>query len=148
MNKKSILILCATLLFTACASKQQIIKEPSVDAQLKLLVDGGMKYTDLDKQDEDELIRGLLKNSPSFAQSNQQSAVKENMVKLPNNMPLFRQPLFAQMVVFPYVSDDGIYHGYSESWLKIKEGEFVLSDPRSKQDPSERIFDMNDVGTK
>ncbi|ECZ3119423.1 hypothetical protein F7O03_10055, partial [Campylobacter jejuni] len=99
MNKKSILILCATLLFTACASKQQITKEPSVDAQLKLLVDDGMKYTDLDKQDEDELIRGLLKNSPSFAQSNQQSAVKENMVKLPNNMPLFRQPLFAQMVV-------------------------------------------------
>ncbi|SUW97381.1 Uncharacterised protein [Campylobacter jejuni subsp. doylei] len=64
MNKKSILILCATLLFTACASKQQITKEPSVDAQLKLLVDDGMKYTDLDKQDEDELIRGLLKNSP------------------------------------------------------------------------------------
>lgn len=52
------------------------------------------------------------------------------------------------MTTFPYVSDDGIYHGYSESWIKIKEGEFVLSDPRSNQDSSERIFDMNDVGTR
>ncbi|MCR2059787.1 hypothetical protein [Campylobacter helveticus] len=146
--KNTALILGTALLFSACATKQNVkVKEPSVDSELRLLV-GDLKYSDLDKQDEDELIKGLLKNSPSFAQSNQQSAIKENMVKLPNKMPLFRQPLFAQMTTFPYVSDDGIYHGYSESWLKIKEGEFVLSDPRSNQDSSERIFDMNDVGTR
>lgn len=146
--KKLSLIIGTALLLSACASKQNAKpKEPSIDSELKLLVED-LKYSDLDKQDEDELIKGLLKNSPSFAQSNQQSAVKENMVKLPNKMPLFRQPLFAQMTTFPYVSDDGIYHGYSESWLKIKEGEFVLSDPRSNQDASERIFDMNEVGTR
>ncbi|EPO1980280.1 hypothetical protein ACT7GF_000718 [Campylobacter upsaliensis] len=146
--KNTALILSTALLFSACATKQNAkAKEPSVDSELRLLV-GDLKYSDLDKQDEDELIKALLKNSPSFAQNNQQSAIKENMVKLPNKMPLFRQPLFAQMTIFPYVSDDGIYHGYSESWIKIKEGEFVLSDPRSNQDSSERIFDMNDVGAR
>ncbi|MCR2101169.1 hypothetical protein [Campylobacter upsaliensis] len=146
--KNTALILSTALLFSACATKQNAkVKEPSVDSELRLLV-GNLKYSDLDKQDEDELIKGLLKNSPSFAQNNQQSAIKENMVKLPNKMPLFRQPLFAQMTVFPYVSDEGIYHGYSESWIKIKEGEFVLSDPRSNQGSSERIFDMNDVGAR
>ncbi|ECL5232166.1 hypothetical protein FTH70_05090 [Campylobacter upsaliensis] len=148
MLKNTALILSTALLFSACATKQNAkTKEPSVDSELRLLV-GDLKYSDLDKQDEDELIKALLKNSPSFAQNNQQSAIKENMVKLPNKMPLFRQPLFAQMTIFPYVSDDGIYHGYSESWIKIKEGEFVLSDPRSNQDSSERIFDMNDVGAR
>ncbi|EAI0017508.1 hypothetical protein ACPSQF_000932 [Campylobacter upsaliensis] len=148
MLKNTALILSTALLFSACATKQNAkAKEPSVDSELRLLV-GDLKYSDLDKQDEDELIKALLKNSPSFAQNNQQSAIKENMVKLPNKMPLFRQPLFAQMTTFPYVSDDGIYHGYSESWIKIKEGEFVLSDPRSNQDSSERIFDMNDVGAR
>ncbi|EAL52544.1 hypothetical protein ACYU3O_000654 [Campylobacter upsaliensis] len=146
--KNTALILSTALLFSACATKQNAkAKEPSVDSELRLLV-GDLKYSDLDKQDEDELIKALLKNSPSFAQNNQQSAIKENMVKLPNKMPLFRQPLFAQMTIFPYVSDEGIYHGYSESWIKIKEGEFVLSDPRSNQDSSERIFDMNDVGAR
>lgn len=146
--KNTALILSTALLFSACATKQNAkAKEPSVDSELRLLV-GNLKYSDLDKQDEDELIKALLKNSPSFAQNNQQSAIKENMVKLPNKMPLFRQPLFAQMTIFPYVSDEGIYHGYSESWIKIKEGEFVLSDPRSNQDSSERIFDMNDVGAR
>ncbi|EAI8233200.1 hypothetical protein IQ300_000721 [Campylobacter upsaliensis] len=148
MLKNTALILSTALLFSACATKQNAkTKEPSVDSELRLLV-GDLKYSDLDKQDEDELIKALLKNSPSFAQNNQQSAIKENMVKLPNKMPLFRQPLFAQMTIFPYVSDEGIYHGYSESWIKIKEGEFVLSDPRSNQDSSERIFDMNDVGAR
>ncbi|EAB5281487.1 hypothetical protein HEE88_001442 [Campylobacter upsaliensis] len=148
MLKNTALILSTALLFSACATKQNAkAKEPSVDSELRLLV-GDLKYSDLDKQDEDELIKALLKNSPSFAQNNQQSAIKENMVKLPNKMPLFRQPLFAQMTIFPYVSDEGIYHGYSESWIKIKEGEFVLSDPRSNQDSSERIFDMNDVGAR
>jgi len=146
MNKNIILSLCVAALLTACGATKQIQpKEPSLDAELKLLVGDDLKYTNLDKQDEDELIKGLLKNSPYFAQGNRQTAVEENMVKLPNNMPLYRQPLFAQMVIFPYVSDSGVYHGYSESWLKIKEGEFALSDPRSNQDASERIFDINHI---
>lgn len=60
-------------------------------------------------------------------------------------MPLYRQPLFAQMVVFPYISDDGLYHSYQESWLKIKDGEFVLSDPRSGEEAKDKIFDYNVV---
>lgn len=90
--KNTALILSTALLLSACATKQNVkVKEPSVDSELRLLV-GDLKYSDLDKQDEDELIKGLLKNSPSFAQSNQQSAIKENMVKLPNKMPLLDSP--------------------------------------------------------
>lgn len=147
MIKKIAFISLASVLFVACANKDvKLNKKQNLDLQLKLMVGDDMNYTKLDSKSEDELLKTLLTNSASFAQSNRQGAVKENMTKLPNKMPLFRQPLFAQMVVFPYISDNGVYHGYSEHWVKIKDGEFVLTDPRSNQDPSERIFDVNEVG--
>lgn len=94
--------------------------------------------------DKKDVSKELLKTSPVYAQKNQHKAVEENMVKVKNDMPLYRQPLFAQMVVFPYISDAGIYHGYQESWVKIKEGEFVLADPAANA-KDEKIFDYNEV---
>lgn len=148
MKKTMLLALVCAMVFMACSSKQDYVKKnKALNEQLKLLInDGDINYTALPRGDEDKLIREFLKNSPSFAQQNRQSAVKENITKLPNNMPLYRQPLFAQMVVFPYISDDGLYHSYTESWLKIKDGEFVLSDPRDGDEPKNKIFDFNVVG--
>ncbi|EQA5652193.1 inverse autotransporter beta domain-containing protein, partial [Campylobacter lari] len=79
---------------------------------------------------KNSLIKELLVNSPSYAQKNQQEALKENITPLPNNMPLYRQPLFAQMVVFPYVSSNGVYHDYTEHWFEIKQGDFQLQSPK------------------
>ncbi|AJC92196.1 hypothetical protein (DUF3442 domain) [Campylobacter subantarcticus LMG 24377] len=79
---------------------------------------------------KNSLIKELLVNSPSYAQKNQQEALKENITPLPNNMPLYRQPLFAQMVVFPYVSSSGVYHDYTEHWFKIKQGDFQLQNTK------------------
>ncbi|MBT0825260.1 hypothetical protein KJQ78_08350, partial [Campylobacter lari] len=79
---------------------------------------------------KNSLIKELLVNSPSYAQKNQQEALKENITPLPNNMPLYRQPLFAQMVVFPYVSSGGVYHDYTEHWFEIKQGDFQLQNPK------------------
>ncbi len=121
-------------------------EEIEIDKELSLIIGGTPGFTGLEAKDENKIVSELLTNSPSFAEKNVQGAVKENMVKLPNTMPLFRQPLFAQLVVFPYVSDDGVYHGYSESWVKVKEGNFVLSDPRNGPAGKERIFDINAVG--
>ena len=141
------LITISSLLFIACSLKNNsVATNKKLNEQLKVLInDGDINYTALPQGDENELIKKFLKNSPSFAQQNRQSAVKENITKLPNNMPLYRQPLFAQMVVFPYISDDGLYHSYQESWLKIKDGEFVLSDPRSGEEAKDKIFDYNVV---
>lgn len=139
-------LMVGTIIFTSCSSKSKQVQNKALNDELKLLInDADINYTALPQGDESKLIKAFLKNSPSFAQQNRQSAVKENITKLPNNMPLYRQPLFAQMVVFPYISDDGIYHSYSESWLKIKDGEFVLSDPRSGKESREKIFDYNAV---
>lgn len=88
--------------------------------------------------------QGLLQTSPSYAQKNQQRAVEANIENVKNSMPLYRQPLFAQMVVFPYISDSGIYHGYIESWVKVKEGEFVLAAP-SGSTTNEMIYDLQKV---
>lgn len=96
------------------------------------------------KNDKEDLSKELLKTSPVYAQKHQHKAVEENMHKIQNNMPLYRQPLFAQMIVFPYISDAQIYHGYQESWVKIKEGKFILSDPASSA-KDEKIFDFNEV---
>ncbi|EEQ63670.1 hypothetical protein HPMG_01127 [Helicobacter pullorum MIT 98-5489] len=139
------LLLVGAMSFSGClANKQVEIKPNHLDTELGNLIKGDERtYSD----DDEAVITALLKNSPSYAQVKRQEAVEENIVKLPNNMPLYRQPLFAQMVVFPYTSKSGVYHGYSESWIKIKEGEFVLSDPKS-ENQRERIFDFNDVGKK
>lgn len=144
-NTSLIFALLSSLLIAACSSKDNLIVAQNKDLnnKLKILINNDINYTSLPKGNEDELIREFLTNSPAFAQQNRQSAVKENITKLPNTMPLFRQPLFAQMVIFPFVSDDGLYHSYSESWLKIKDGEFVLSDPRSGEEAREKIFDFN-----
>ncbi|EAL2460521.1 hypothetical protein YZ31_07835 [Campylobacter lari] len=139
MNKIfSVSICCLSVfLFNACAVKKSNQKIDT--SELRTLIKEPLK-----QPHKNQLIKELLVNSPSYAQKNQQEALKENITPLPNNMPLYRQPLFAQMVVFPYIGDNGIYHGYSESWVKIKEGEFVLSDPK-KDKKSEKIFDFNEV---
>ena len=128
-----LILIASGLLFVACSSKNDsVATNKKLNEQLKVLInDGDINYTALPRGDEDKLIKEFLKNSPSFAQQ--------------NNMPLYRQPLFAQMVVFPYISDDGLYHSYQESWLKIKDGEFVLSDPRSGEEAKDKIFDYNVV---
>lgn len=140
-----VLALASSLLISACSFKDSpiVAKNKALNNELKILINDDVNYTALPKGNEEELIREFLTNSPVFAQQNRQSAIKENITKLPNNMPLFRQPLFAQIVIFPFVSDDGLYHSYSESWIKIKDGEFVLSDPRSGEQAKEKIFDFN-----
>lgn len=145
MKKALVIILIAGSLFVACSYKKDpmVLKNKALNEELKILINDDINYTSLPKVQEDELIKEFLKNSPVFAQQNRQSAVKENITKLPNTMPLYRQPLFAQMVIFPFISDDKVYHSYSESWIKIKDGEFVLSDPRNGEDAKEKIFDFN-----
>ena len=142
MNKLLTLgLILSGLVFAGCATKEQQIVNNPLDIELKSLIKGeNLTYDD----NQDAIIKALLKHSPSFTQTKQKEALKENIVKLPNNMPLYRQPLFAQMVVFPFVSKNGVYHGYSETWIKIKDGEFVLSD--TKKSNKEKIFDYNKVG--
>lgn len=144
MKKALAITIIAGSLFVACSNKDpMVLKNKALNEELKILINDDINYTSLPKAQEDELIKEFLTNSPVFAQQNRQSAVKENITKLPNTMPLYRQPLFAQMVIFPFISDDKVYHSYSESWIKIKDGEFVLSDPRSGEEAREKIFDFN-----
>ena len=100
----SLLIVGAMSLSGCLANKQVEITPNHLDAELTNLMKGEERaYSD----DEEAVISALLKNSPSYAQAKRQEAVEENIVQLPNNMPLYREPLFAQLVVFPYVSKTG-----------------------------------------
>ncbi len=140
-NAKNLFVVFSTPLlivfFSGCMTKITSIQKNDLDKELaSIMQEDNTKFSDK------EVISTLLKNSSSFAQSNKQEAQEQNIVELPNNMPLYRQPLFAQIVIFPFVSKDGNYHGYSESWIKIKEGEFVLSDAGAEEN-KERIFDLN-----
>lgn len=122
--------------------KMKIIATVSITAALFVSGCATTTTTTTNPQVENNVTKELLKSSPVYAQKNQHKAVEENMVKIKNDMPLYRQPLFAQMVVFPYISDAGIYHGYQESWIKIKDGEFVLADSIANP-KDEKIFDYN-----
>jgi len=137
--RKSIFIALITMLgLSGCAitESQQVAADGSNSDMQKIenFVEKNKKNTTGD----------LLKTSPAYAQKNQQKAVEANIADVKNTMPLYRQPLFGQMVVFPYISDSGIYHGYQESWIKVKEGEFVLAAPNSST-RSEMVYDLQEV---
>jgi len=87
-----------------------------------------------------EVNKILLKTNALYAEKYKKEALKENM-RLAPNAPLYRPPLFAEMIVYPYVSDDGIYHDTQVVWIKVKNGEFVLNqrDANSKV----RVFGIN-----
>lgn len=135
MKIMTTMTIAAALLMSGCAATAT----PQVANN-----DNMTKIESFVEKDKKDVAKELLKSSPVYAQKNQHKAVEENMVKIKNDMPLYRQPLFAQMVVFPYISDAGIYHGYQESWVKVKEGEFVLADPATNT-RDEKIFDYNEV---
>lgn len=111
-------------------------------ASVMLLMSGcavSQKPHPLNAPKQDSLQKNLLSTSPVYAQNHLVEAIEENMEEFEGEMPLYRQPLFAKMVVFPYISHDtGTYHGYQEVWLKIKEGEFVLAKERALE--QEKIF--------
>ena len=89
--------------------------------------------------DTKEVKKVLLKTNPLFASKYKKEALKEKVPVVPNT-PLYRPPLFAEMIVFPYVSDDGIYHDTQKVWIKIKDGEFVLNQSGKEK---ERVFGIN-----
>lgn len=134
MKIMTTITIAAALLMSGCAATATPQVANNDMSKIEAFVD----------QDKKDVAKELLKSSPVYAQKNQHEAVEENMVKIKNDMPLYRQPLFAQMVVFPYISDAGIYHGYQESWVKVKEGEFVLAEPATNA-RGEKIFDYNEV---
>ncbi len=85
-----------------------------------------------------EVNKILLKTNSLYAKKYKKEALKEK-INLTPNTPLYRPPLFAEMIVFPYVSD-GIYHDTQKIWIKIKNGEFVLN--QNKKD-KKLIFGIN-----
>ena len=76
--------------------------------------------------DSKEAKKILLKTNPLFAKKYKKAALKEK-VPLAPNAPLYIPPRFAKMIVFPYVSDNGIYHDTQVVWIKVKNGQFVLN---------------------
>ena len=76
--------------------------------------------------DVKEAKKILLKTNPLFAKKYKKAALKEK-IPLAINTPLYIPPRFAKMIVFPYVSNDGIYHDTQVVWIKVKNGQFVLN---------------------
>jgi hypothetical protein len=81
----------------------------------------------------------LLKTSPNYAKHHKKEAIKE-VIRVKPNMPVYQEPLFAEMYVMPYVSDNGIYHDVQKVYIKVKNGEWVLN-TKNKQ-KNEKIFNL------
>ncbi|WP_187648652.1 TraV family lipoprotein [Nitrosophilus labii] len=149
MKKNAVMMsmLIATMLLTGCASTSNNITIPAPKKEQKNKLSNNEKMAVIrefaGQSTPESVEKKLLKTSPVYAQKHKKDAVIENM-KVKENMPLYRQPLFAKMIIYPYVSKSGIYHGYQTSYIKIKEGEWVLADQGSDK-KDEKIFDFNEV---
>jgi hypothetical protein len=160
--KKELLATAVCFLFLGCASnqpapapqKQDINKTATNNSNLEIIksyikdkktTENTKNIAEFDNKPVDvkEAKKILLKTNPLFAGKYKKAAIKEKVPLTPNT-PLYRPPLFAEMIVFPYVSDSGIYHDTQKVWIKIKDGEFVLNQNRHKTD--ERIFYINTNG--
>jgi len=156
MNK-FILSITGTLLFIGCAANnpqphtqtqmknhkndkniqviQNYVQNKKVTQPIKKIA----KYVDK-PVDIKQVEKKLLKISSYYANKHKKEAIKET-IKLQSNMPLYRKPLFAEMYVMPYVSNDGIYHDTQKVFIKIKKGKFVLNTKSSKY-KNQRVFTL------
>jgi len=145
---KKVIIFIGALLFLGCASKTSAPKLINTTNDIKKIEEfvKGVKidstkiarYTN-NVENVKEVKKILLKNNPVFAKKHKKEALKEK-VRLPLNAPLYIPPRFAEMTIFPYVSDDGIYHDLQIVWVKIKDGEFVLGNQKVK---NQRVYTIN-----
>jgi len=78
-----------------------------------------------------EVKKTLLKTSPYYAKFHQKEALQEH-IRVNPVIPLYKEPLFAEMYVMPYVSNNGIYHDTQKIFIKIKDGEWVLNTDNKK----------------
>lgn len=68
----------------------------------------------------------MLQNSALYSKDNIKDSLKTNL-RSPDAPPLYLNPTFAKITIFPYVSNAGHYHSYEEVWVKIKDGKFILN---------------------
>jgi len=74
----------------------------------------------------------LVRINPIYAKSHKKEALKEK-IRVKPNAPLYIPPKFAQVIVFPYTSKDGIYHSTEILWVKVTNGEFVLNQKEQEE---------------
>lgn len=79
-----------------------------------------------------QIQQDLLKNNENYSKANQKQSLEVNF-KSNDEKPLYVNPKFAVVTIFPYVSDEGIYHEYERVWIKIKDGEFALEQKSTKK---------------
>lgn len=157
MKRKIIAISLVAIAFSGCATtnntlqpKPKVVKKAK-SKDLKKIEEfvKGTKEINKTKKialynnkpvDTKEVKEILLKNNALFAKKHKKEALKEK-IRLKSNAPLYIPPRFAKMIVFPYVSDDGIYHDTQVVWVKVKDGEFVLNQGNSKE--KARVFSIH-----
>jgi len=157
MKRKIIAISLVAIAFSGCATtntpqpKPKVVVKKTENKHLKKIEEfvKGTKEINKTKKialynnkpvDTKEVKEILLKNNALFAKKHKKEALKEK-IRLKSNAPLYIPPRFAKMIVFPYVSDDGIYHDTQVVWVKVKDGEFVLNQGNSKE--KARVFSIH-----
>lgn len=114
--KLSALALITLVSFSACSSKSVELPEQSEEVKQKIIT----KNIEVDKYKKE-----MLKNNENYSEKHLKQSLYENY-KTNDEKPLYKNPEFAVITIFPYVSDDGIYHEYERVWVKIKDGNFIL----------------------
>lgn len=114
--KLSALALIALVSFSACSSKSVELPKQSEELKQKIIT----KNIEVDKYKKE-----MLKNNENYSEKHLKQSLYENY-KTNDEKPLYKNPEFAVITIFPYVSDDGIYHEYERVWVKIKDGNFIL----------------------
>lgn len=120
--KLSALALITLVSFSACSSKSVELPKQSEEVKQKIIT----KNIEVEKYKKE-----MLKNNENYSEKHLKQSLYENY-KTNDEKPLYKNPEFAVITIFPYVSDDGIYHEYERVWVKIKDGNFILKQNTKK----------------
>jgi hypothetical protein len=147
--KSKLLILGILLFITGCATNQPVNTDVTkINPIIKKFVEKNTTDVNatqkianfLNKPVNIKAVKKvLLKTSPNYAKYHKKEAVKE-VIRVKPNMPVYQEPLFAEMYVMPYVSNNGIYHDVQKVYVKVEDGEWVLN-TKNKQ-KNEKIFNL------
>ena len=156
MKKQLVLLLGIGMFFVGCNNQPQIKALPKTKDE-KIIKDFVKDFNvskpikqiakHLDKPiNVKEVKKQLLQKSVYYAEKHKKEAIKET-IRLQPNIPLYQKPIFAEMYVMPYVSNDGIYHDTQKVFIKIKKGKFVLNTKSSKY-KNQRVFSFEGLNNE
>lgn len=127
---KHITLILVALSFSACSFKSQSKTTIDTTSINSSGYNEKMNYLKQKYLETNEAKKGheqMLKEDADYMRNNIGHSLIENKTSdFSLQRPIFTEPIFAKVEIFPYETKDDIWHEQQSVWIKVKNGEIAL----------------------